>query len=610
MASETATPTGELELTIESSVDQETYSVTTDENGRFEYKHPSFPNTGPHTLTAVYAGGEHLSSGTAGIAFQVAAPTLLILKGPKGVRDGESFELTGTLLQRNGRAVPDAEVQVGGEEPLTLVTDAEGRFAWETVGELDESLADKSSESSMFIEVAFAGTDHLGPGSATLEVAVGLPRIVVEPLDPVARGSDATLRGTVLVGNRPIANVPVTVGQDASLKSNEIGAFTYDYHVSPDLPLGEGEILVSAEELGATVAVSIEIMSSPSLTFAQSKEAGPDGSALLSATLLDDKGAGVPQAKIRSSQGMESVTDDQGVALVEVAIPDTEEPAVLPLTFTFDGDSRNMPLTSSFYLAIEPPHSGFNWLLWVGLPALMAASVAATLARRRLMALFATDAAGRVRAAVGRTSQSAPLPAEPEPAEGSEVEALQQVKLELDFIKTAADLPEVWGVGEVVSATVRLTNWEGQGLDLATVAVSPGGIDEPSLLVTDEMGKCGIDWTAGAPGEYRVSAEFLGDDVHLPASISQPFRVVDFREEIVFLYNAFLDWAGGKTSGITEQSTPREVELLLVSEGVPVDQKSLDELISRFEEADYSEHPISRRHYEAMYRAWRTVGEA
>ena len=31
------------------------------------------------------------------------------------------------------------------------------------------------------------------------------------------------------------------------------------------------------------------------------------------------------------------------------------------------------------------------------------------------------------------------------------------------------------------------------------------------------------------------------------------------------------------------------------------------ELVTRFEEADYSEHEIARRHYEAMYRAWRTV---
>ena len=104
-----------------------------------------------------------------------------------------------------------------------------------------------------------------------------------------------------------------------------------------------------------------------------------------------------------------------------------------------------------------------------------------------------------------------------------------------------------------------------------------------------------------------MSAEYAGDDVHLPSSMSQPFRIVDFREEIVLLYNLFLDWAAHRTASITEQSTPREVELILVSEGVPVDQKSLDEVTSRFEEADYSEHPISRRHYEAMHRAFRAI---
>ena len=125
--------------------------------------------------------------------------------------------------------------------------------------------------------------------------------------------------------------------------------------------------------------------------------------------------------------------------------------------------------------------------------------------------------------------------------------------------------------------------------------------------MTGERGRCDVSWARSAPGEYRVSAEFEGDEFHLPASVSDRFRVVNFREEIVSLYNVFLEWAGVRVGGITEQSTPREVELILVSEGVPLDQKSLDELISRFEEADYSEHPISRRHYEAMYRAWRTV---
>ena len=48
---------------------------------------------------------------------------------------------------------------------------------------------------------------------------------------------------------------------------------------------------------------------------------------------------------------------------------------------------------------------------------------------------------------------------------------------------------------------------------------------------------------------------------------------------------------------------------MLVHQGLPIAQKALDELISRFEEADYSEHPIVRRHYEAMYRAWRAIVE-
>ena len=82
---------------------------------------------------------------------------------------------------------------------------------------------------------------------------------------------------------------------------------------------------------------------------------------------------------------------------------------------------------------------------------------------------------------------------------------------------------------------------------------------------------------------------------------------MEFREEIVRLYNVFLDWAKERADDVTEQSTPREVEVILVSQGLPVPQKALDELISRFEEADYSEHPIARRHYEAMYRAWSAV---
>ena len=45
----------------------------------------------------------------------------------------------------------------------------------------------------------------------------------------------------------------------------------------------------------------------------------------------------------------------------------------------------------------------------------------------------------------------------------------------------------------------------------------------------------------------------------------------------------------------------------MVASGLSLDQRALEELIARFEEADYSEHDIGRRQFEAAYRAWRRL---
>ena len=539
LESDTISPTGQLELAIEHSLGQETLSVTTDEDGRFEYHQSSFQNTGPHSLTGRFFGGDYVGSSTAGIAFHVAAPTLVSLKGPKAVRDGEEFVLTGTLLQRNGRAVPDAEVQVIGAETLALVTDANGTFNWEAVAALDRSWTDGPAESEMFIEVDFAGTDHLGPSSASLEIAIGLPRIVVEALEPVARGATATLRGTVLVGNRPIADVPVSIDQEVSLASNEVGAFTYDYLVSPDMPLGTREIVVTAADIGVSLNVPIEVRSAPSLTFAQAENAPHGSSTLLSATLLDDKGAGIPRATLRSSQGVEAVTDDLGVGLMAVATPDSEDLAVVPVTFTFEGDGRNMPLSASFVLAVQPAPGGFNWLLWVGVPGLIALIVVTGFASRKLRAVTVPEIIRRRRVTAEPIPELSAIPHERDLTEGGEVEAAQPTNLEIVFVKAAQELPDVWETGEEVSATVRLTNWEGQAIGAATVSVAIAGMDASSQLSTNDLGACDFSWVGSEQGEYQVSAEYAGNDVHLPSSMSQTFRIVDFREEIVLLYNRF-----------------------------------------------------------------------
>ena len=54
------------------------------------------------------------------------------------------------------------------------------------------------------------------------------------------------------------------------------------------------------------------------------------------------------------------------------------------------------------------------------------------------------------------------------------------------------------------------------------------------------------------------------------------YRVVDFREEVVRLYNLFLEWAGRTVTGVSEETTPREVELMVVGQGVRVDERALE----------------------------------
>ena len=130
-------------------------------------------------------------------------------------------------------------------------------------------------------------------------------------------------------------------------------------------------------------------------------------------------------------------------------------------------------------------------------------------------------------------------PAIDEGVEDQDVEVRQEANLEIDFVKAATDLPDIWGTGEDVHATITLTDLGGQAIVGATVTVSHGAADEPSKLVTGEPGRCDVSWTFSAPGEYWVSADFEGDDIHLPDSSTHTFRIVDFREEIVSLYNVF-----------------------------------------------------------------------
>ena len=588
------TGTGVANLEINVTVDgQAAPPVTTGPAGEFSFS-TSFSEPGPHWVGVEFEAQEFLLDNTARLDFEVTLPTKITVEGPEFAAVGEEFVVSGYLRNIRGEPLVGANivVQTGEAPELPVLTDASGAFEFsgstDTVGDL-------------VVQIVFQGDVPAQPSEDAVRISVGIPHIVLDAVDPVARGDSVRLRGTALLGNYPATRVEVSIHGGPTLQTNEAGAFSYLHAVPEDAPLGLNEVAISVDSLGARVEAAIEVKSATRLLVTPVDKVPQGGTAKLEATLLNDQDEGVPRATLRSSQGEEEVTDARGMARIELDVPDSDALLSVPVTFEYEGDDFNMPL--SYFIGVPMTPVGFNWLLWTGAPMAVVLVIVAGVTGRRM-------GTAPLRGLASRLARPLSTKADAEVAEEllheETIPGQQSVRLEIGFIKPNQDLPDVWGIGEELAIEVSLADMDGQAIAGATITVDVLGQGAPTQRPTDEAGLCSYSWTATDLGEYVVSAECTNEKGPV-ASQGRDLRVVDFREEIVRLYNRFLDWAREQAAAISGQSTPREVELILVQEGLALDQRALDELVSQFEEADYSEHPITRRHYERMYRACRTI---
>ena len=605
ITSRTTTETGSLPVIIQDGDGRRIGSATTEEDGSFEFRSAGFDEAGPRTLVARFREQDELTASSAAFAFAVVAPTILTIEGPSLVGVQDTVELTGMLTTADSEPVPNARIWMGDPGSLPLLTGPDGTFAREVP--LFAELGENQTEATRNIAFGFEGTDRLAPALGSHSVTVGLPWLSVESTEPVARGETATLRGTLLLGSRPIPDALVTTPSGAEALTNATGAFALRYPVPPDASLGRQEIPVAVDAFALNAAVPIDVKSAVSLVVVPLDEVRPGAEVLVEATLLDDEERGITGARILSSQGKRSVTGDSGTAQMVVEVPDDPDALMARVTFTYAGDGNHLPLDYRASIAITQP--SFNWPLFVGLPVIVIAILLSGYMARRLgPALF--SGGGRLGGREGEGPVAVATPPEFGAADMEEPEAEplpepEPTRLELLLEPPAPDLPAVWGEGEEVTVLVALSVENGPGLASSRVELEiPGG--EWVTLQTDDAGRCTYTWPTDLPGDHEFTVEFQESNLYLASTASVPFRVVNFREEIVRLYNDFSAWAGARI-GRAASRTPRELEAILSTSGEPVDFRAVDELISRFEEADYSEHEIGRRQYESMYRSWHTV---
>ena len=668
-------------------------SVQTDQLGEFELRSTT-DQPGRYAIEATFTGDDLLEPGRSGYTLSVVELVLLDLSGDRVVRVGAPYRLEGTLARTDGEGLEGHTLMVsaGQGEGVEVVTSLLGSFLWETTF---EEMAETD------LKVKFAGTDELAPIQATLSVTVGRAEIVVEEPEPVARGDSVTIRGVTLISGQTVPDTSIEVNGEELARTNAAGAFVVRMPVSSDAELGVMALEVSAAELEAETKVSVRVMATTSLLVTPVEEVRAGRLVQVEARLLDDHGVGIPGAAVRYEGDGLAVTDELGVALLMVDVPDEEGLTIVPLRVSYEGDGANLPV--SYLASLQVRSGGLGWLVWVLLPVLLvlgagggyfgsrrfgrrtvlasarpsrAAAVASgpppsteeVVQSARLEMGFVdpspdaknawqvgeevkvwcrlTDESGRgiaeaeIRVVWGdeeaqmelvtdRKGQCSASWAEDEPGmyrvtaefagterfssaetfEEFELRLLMPTRLEVSFVKPAEDLPEIWGVGEEVKVTLALLDDVGRGLQGRSVRVIIGNAGEVEELITDDDGRCESVWRGADLGVYQVEAEFMGDEGYLPSEGRGRFEVVEFRDDIVKRYNLFLAGMRQKVSGISGKATPREVESVVVASGLSLDQRALEELIARFEEADYSKHDIGRRQFEAAYRAWRRLGK-
>ena len=584
-------------------------TVTPDESGAFQFRR-SFSESGPITLTASLPSSSAWSASKSSLTVEVVSPTNLTIHSGKTALLGEPHTVRGALTGPNGEPISGEPVaiRIAGRHWETLDTGDDGTFTFTTAF---------GREAETAISAEFRGTEHLASSQASLRVTVGIPSLVVETPDPATRGGMAILRGSVVIGSELVPEVELTVNGESYGHSSRVGSFVIRYPIPGDHKLGTAEIELAAPALGAASVVPVQVMSATSLIVVPTGKVKLGDRLVLEATLLDDQGQGISNATLRIGSEVTSTTGPGGTAMFEMEAPAEPGLSAIPVTVVFDGDDNHLPVSYTAGIPVTP--EDFNWLLWVVVPLLVAGGVGAYWSGRRGMVPSAAPETTAGRPWYARAIPSAgkgrspTAPKEREGDEKGEAEPAEPVKepvsthLSIEFRSDVEDLPDVWGVNEEIEVICTLRDQQERSVECASVEVTTSESAAPEHLRTGDEGSCTASTPAVSLGVHRVSAEFGGDDDHLPAVARREYRIVDFREEVVRIYNDFLQWVCRRVPGASDRSTPREIEVMVVASGLQIDQRALEEIISRFEEADYSEHVITRRQYEATYRAWRSA---
>jgi hypothetical protein len=173
-------------------------------------------------------------------------------------------------------------------------------------------------------------------------------------------------------------------------------------------------------------------------------------------------------------------------------------------------------------------------------------------------------------------------------------------RVEILFPQIENSLPPVWGIGEPLTITSRvlIETSENNANAIPAIKTTDSAID----IVAPDFSPVKIEHSFDRKGETDINVYFGGDTGDKMFN-TRKIKIVDYREEIVELFNRLIDALSAEGIEVDRKMTAREIESQLKEKYPDLSPDTMKDIVKGFEYANYSLHPVARKIYVDMYLA-------
>ncbi len=545
-------------------------------------------NVGDYILIAETFGDDVYESSRSDPPLKVLAETVVELSSPEKVIMGRGFTVNGTLKEKlSGQPIANETVCVTvNSESYLLKTDNHGGIIINNVTLWQPG--------NYTITLAFNGSNYYLSSSCSKGIRVLAITISPTTNDTFIRGEPAVISGRVYAEDMPLNFESLTVRFDEYItfkaQTNSDGYFNITFNVPENQTLGEIVVEYLLEHYSVKETQKIKVMARTSIQCMNVNTLKPGEQLNITASLTDNLNQPVANATLKLeltfngyNETFEKATNNNGLAeIFNITIPE-DFSGKATFKVRFDGNEFYLPslYEGSINVISASPATNMLMFLFAGLP-IPVVIISTYIWRKK------------------RKKATHEASVELEKVEVAATPKLEGPKLSIEFPQIRSPFPLVWGVGEPLEVRISLNDPSNHPVSSATVKMNVDTLGEKKLK-TSEDGKCEATYTFNEKGTYKFKASFREDGKDGEITAEAEVRIVDYKEEVVKLFNSFYMSAKEKFKEVGDEMTPREIQFTLMSQVSQVKHKPLDAIISIFEVADYSLHPITRKEYEQMY---------